>query len=807
MAERPPFSEQYPNGSQRNGSVPPRNGSGGLYYPTQSDAEAQEISLHEVLEVVFKNKWIILICFVGVLAGAAVYTLKQDPEYEAESTIIVDVQQANPQLGEMLGFETFNRNLFNEIEIIRSRKIAMLVAEQIIDIKYVPGTAQTFSVLGAQGAAENALEVAQRLQGRIRVQPVTRGVDVVEIVAKSTIPEEAALIATLYAEQYVAYNREVSRSHVTASREFLDEVTDSYSEELRNTENELTAFLRSEQVAAPDEEARLLLSRVSDLQQQRFQTNLDLGMAQAEIRAFEAQIEQIRPGLAAQLASGAADNVVIGQLIQDIATLDVRIQNKYARNPGLRENPSSDPKLVEDLNAVAALRADLGRRYRTLVDGVMPTAGSDEGVQGGQDGALLTLGRLQQQIMNKQIEASTLATRSEIIDQQLNQLQIQLDDVPRKEVILGRLERDHETTEQLYIALEEKLQEARIAEQSELGYVDIVDEAILPKAPVRPRVRLNLMMGAVFGLLLGFGLAFARNAVDNKVRKPEDLRKRGHSVVGLIPNMDRVIRQDFKGREHVAVDGHEYSTRLLALLNPLSPVSEGYRRVRTNIQFSRPDTDTRTIMITSPSPSEGKTVTALNLAITMAQAGRRTLYVDADLRRPQGHRLMGMPREAGLVDLLFDSVPGSVERFATELDSYLYVIPAGRDVPNPAEVLGSRKMQKFLARWRQEFDVILIDTPPTLIVADALILAAQCDTTLVVCSAGETNWQAMERCAESLDSVGADVIGVLLNRFDAKAAYGGYKYGYGYGYEYGYGNYYYGSIQRGKRGKRVTRKV
>jgi capsular exopolysaccharide synthesis family protein len=203
---------------------------------------------------------------------------------------------------------------------------------------------------------------------------------------------------------------------------------------------------------------------------------------------------------------------------------------------------------------------------------------------------------------------------------------------------------------------------------------------------------------------------------------------------------------------------------MISLLNPLSPVAEGYRRLRTNIQFSRPDAKVQMIMITSPGPGDGKTVTAINLAVTMAQAGRRTLYIDADVRRPQGHRMIGVPREAGLVELLFDALPDSIEQFATSIDSYLYVIPAGRDVPNPAEVLGSRKMKNFLARWRKEFDVIVIDTPPTLLVADALILASTCDTTLVVCSAGVTNWQAVDQCSDALRSVGADVIGVLLNR-------------------------------------------
>ncbi len=796
------FPEHLTNGLQRNGT-------NGLYYPSQTDTEDQEISLHEILEVLFKNKWIILTCFVLVLAGAAFYTLRQDPEYEAKSTVYVKSQRSNAQLNELLGLETFNRNIANEIEIAKSRKIAMRVAEQLIDIEFVPGTDRILSMLGTRddGSEEFKLKVAQRLQRHIRVQPVSRGVDIIELIATSTIPAEAKLISNLWADEYLEHNRVTSRARLTNSKEFLYKVSESFSEELERAENNLTSFFSRERLVAPDEEARQLIAQVSELQVQQYQTHLGLGMAQAEIKAQEQEINQIIPGLAERISSG--DTQMIAQLVEEISRREFAVEKKYARTPRLQEDPSEDENLVQELKELNALRAELADRAKSLVEDTTPFAGSnrvgEEGVNLAGNG-LGTLGRLRKQIMDKKIEVSSLEVRSRLIEEQLRMAEAQLGDIPRKEIILSRLERSRETTERLYIALIEKLQEAQIAEQSELGYVEVIDQAIVPASPVRPRVRLNLILGAVLGLVFGIGLAFVRNAVDNKVRKPEDLRKRGHSVIGLIPDMERIIRQDFKGQEYVVVDGREYSTRLISLLNPLSPISEGYRRVRTNIQFCRPDTEVRTIMVTSPGPAEGKTVTALNLAITMAQAGRRTLYVDADLRRPQGHRMMGMDRDGGLVDLLFDALPDNVEQFATELDSYLYVIPAGRDVPNPAEVLGSRKMQKLLRHWRQVFDVVLLDTPPTLVVADALILATQCDATLLVCSAGETNWQAVDRCSEALKGVGADIIGVLLNRFDAKAAYGGYKYGYGYGYEYGYGNYYYyGPSPR--RSARAARKV
>ena len=804
MAEKKTFPEPLSNGTQQNGT-------GRLYYPSQNDTESDEITLHEILEVLFKNKWIILASFVLVLAAAVLYTARQDPEYEAKSTVYVNPQQSNnAQLTELLGLESSNRNVANEIEIAKSRKIAMRVAEQLIDIERVPGTDRMLTVIGAGDASspDYTLQVAQNLQRFIKVQQVSRGVDIIELIATSTIPKEAALISEVWAEEYVEHNRMTSRARMTASKDFLTDITDQFSLELQTAENDLTRFFDEERLVAPDAEARQLITQISELQQEQYEVRSRLGMAQAEIQALEAEIETIRPGLADQISSG--DDLVVGRFVDEIAQREFQIEKKYASYPALREDPSGDPALVKDLEELQALRTELEQRSQELVDTVKPFFGGNSIDSEGKDpggGALAAVGKLQGQISEKKIEVSTLDVRSRFIEGQLRRSEAQLGDIPRKEIILSRLERSRDTRERLYIALIEKLQESQIAEQSELGYVEIVDEAIVPSLPVRPRVQLNLILATLFGLVLGISLAFVRNAFDNKVRKPEDLRKRGHSVVGIIPNMERVIRTDFRGQEYVTIDNHECSTRLISLLNPLSPIAEGYRRVRTNIQYSHPDGEVRTIMITSAGPGEGKTVTALNLAITIAQAGRRTLYIDADLRRPQGHRMMGLPREPGLVDLLFDALPDNIEQFATDLDSYLYIIPAGRDVPNPAEVLGSRKMKTFLERWKQEFDVILIDTPPTLLVADALIMAAECDVTLVICLAGETNWQAVDRCTEALDGVGADVIGTLLNSFDAKAAYGGYKYGYGYGYEYGYGNYYYYGPSSPSKHARATRKV
>lgn len=755
-------------------------------------------SLHDILEVLFKHKWLILATFVVVFGAVTYYTLHQDPVYQAASTIYINKSESGGQLGTVLGARGLqNSRIANEVEILKSRRIALRVAEKLLDVQTVPGTDQVLPVVRSEDGVAEPLQVASRLQGRINARPLSREVEIVKISSSSTVPEEAALIANTYAEEFLEYNRESSRSRVSASREFLSEVTDRFNKELKTAEDELTAFLRQESVVAPDEQATQLLQQMSQLQSSQYQTQMELGMAQAEVRALEEQINEIVPGLARRITSG--DDRVMQSLMEKIAQLEFEAEQRYARNPQLRADPSADPQLVQIENELEQLRQQLDERAQRMVEGIIESGGATGTTEGGSD--LGALADLRRQIIQKKIQASGLRERLDMIQQQIDQTEARLSDIPRKDVIMNRLQRSLQTREQLYVTLIEKLQEARIAEQSELGYVDIVDRAILPGSPVSPKVPRNLASGAVLGLLLGLGFAFVRNALDNKVRKPEDLQRRGFSVISVVPDMARIVKQDFKGQDRVTIDGTAYSTRLITLLNPMSPAAEGYRRMRTNIQYSRPGEELRSLLVTSANPSEGKTVTALNLAVVMAQSGKRTLFVDADLRRPNGHRYMGQSREPGLVDLLFNSAPERVAEFATDIDDYLHVLPVGREVPNPAEVLGSRKMQQYLDRWQREFDVVIVDTPPALVVSDALVLSPQCDATLLVCAAGETSWQALNQSREALGSVGSNVLGVVLNRFDPQDAYGGYKHGYGYGYAYNYYNqYHYG--QESSRSKR-----
>jgi capsular exopolysaccharide synthesis family protein len=307
---------------------------------------------------------------------------------------------------------------------------------------------------------------------------------------------------------------------------------------------------------------------------------------------------------------------------------------------------------------------------------------------------------------------------------------------------------------------------------------------------VSPDTQKNLTLAALLGLVLGGGLVYLRERLDTHLRAPEDVKALGRRVIGVVPAMDRLIEEEFDGAEEVDIDGHQVHTSLIMLTSPMSATAEAYRRLRANLRFARPDANLNSMVITSASQGEGKTTTSSNLALSMASAGQKTLLIDADLRRPRLHKYFDMPRTPGLAEALYDG-PSPLEAMRTAIDN-LYVLSAGEELPNPAEVLGSQRMRHFIEEMEKEFDLVIVDTPPVLLFSDPAAVVTHTDGVLLVAAANQTDGRAFKHAASLLDDVEAAHVGVVLNRFRADQQRYGYGYGYNYGYEYGHA-YNYGA--------------
>lgn len=763
-------------------TFPPHAGNGSSSAGAPGEGGSDEVTLRDLARVLWQQRGVVAACLGAVVALVLLYTLVKKPVYESSSMLYVDREQSTPQLGTLLGIEGGASDVANEAEILRSRTIALRVADRLMRQQTVPGSDELLSILETdEDEPLTRYDVMRRLrESYVRVQPVSVETSLLQVVASSTQPEEARLVAAALAEEYVDYNRAQSRRRVAASRSFLDDMTARFRQQLEFSEDTLTTFLQQSEIVAPEEEVKQLLEQVKDLRQRQYEARLERAAAETQLENLQQRVAEIAPALAEQIASGT-DSAIEG-LKQARNQRVAQLEARYARNPSSRQDPSQDTEAARLEQEITRLQEQIDARARRIAAEALSADGMGAaGHAGGTQSMLGRLSNLQGQITSAEIRARVQETRLRLVNEELAGLTRELEAVPNKEVALRSLERTTETQREIYLSLVQRLQEASVAEQSELGFVSIVDEALVPEEPSSPVLLLNLVLGTLLGLVVGVGAAFVRHALDDKVHDPRELRSYGYGVLSVVPDMERVVKRDFDGRERVDVDGRSYSTGLITLLNPLAPAAEAYRRLRTGLQFSRPDVAVQTVLVTSAGPGEGKSLTSMNLAIAMAQAGRRTLYMDADLRRATGHKMVGQPREPGVVDVLFEPSSFAPGRFATGIDD-LYVLPAGKSVPNPAEMISSSRMEALLRRLGQEFDTVVIDTPPVLLVADALQLAAQCDTCMLVCAADKTPWEALQRSVESLRGADAHLAGLVLNRYDA-----GSDSAYGYGYTEYYG--------------------
>ena len=328
---------------------------------------------------------------------------------------------------------------------------------------------------------------------------------------------------------------------------------------------------------------------------------------------------------------------------------------------------------------------------------------------------------------------------------------------------LAQLQSTLDLYQNLYINLLSSLETVRLARLQNTPNIVQIEPASVPEAPIRPRPIMNTALAAVVGLMLAAGLVFLVEYLDDTLKTPDDVER-----LLQVPVLGFIAEMQYKKKSAEEV----YVSR-----QPRSPVSEAFRSLRTNLEFASVQKPIHTILVTSPGPAEGKTTVAVNLAAIIALSGKRVALLDADLRRPSVHRLLGMPNRDGLSDLFRNQAPiHTVSRGKLEMP-HLMVITSGSLPPNPAELLGSDRMSQLLAELCRLVDVIVIDTPPSM-VADAQILAAKVDAVLLVTQPGVTHAETARAALELFKRAGARVIGTVLNRIPRNRGYyyGGYQY-------------------------------
>lgn len=767
-----------------NGALPSQNGQGALYDAALPGMGAQTTSLREWLGLLWSGKWIILAAGLLAVIGTGLYIHSLPSSYRTSTLLYIDKDNGGiaSQLGgqQRSSFFREDNTLKNELFLLQySNVIADRVARRLKALGRHPRTGEALPMLvGPGGDSLSVGAVAGRVSGSTSAYSAGgESVNAMRIGVTSSSPAQATLIANLYADEYIARTKERSRESMQASRKFLEKQERKLKRDLQSIEAKIQNYMQEHEAVALDQASSKVIQRISDLEARRSELQIDLDMKRAVLENLKAEVSNAEPKLAEQLSSSL--NEQLKRVQTEKAELQNRIDLIERRNSGINGGGTRARELRRMRKRVDQLTRKADSLAQAYVDQALATGGT-----GGSEGSGVVgnVAQKRQRATKLRIEMNGLEAQLGVVEDRLAEQRSRLESIPEQSIELAQLQRERRSTEQVFGFVREKLQETRLSEQSELGFAEVVQPASISRVPIGPGMTPNLVLALFLGLGAGAVCVVVWAKLDTHVRQPDDLKQKGYTVTGVVPPMDDLIAEELGGDDRVAVGDGTIASELVMLTSPMSAAAEAYRHVRANLQFAQPDRAMQTMVVTSAEQGEGKTTTAANLALAFASANKDTLLIDADFRHPRLHRLFGVSKEPGLTQVLYERTGGETP-YHTEID-HLSLLPAGEEVPNPAELLGSQRMRRFLDEKKQEYDIVILDTPPTLLFSDGLALSAHCDGTLLLAAAASSDGRSVDHAAEQIREMEGTLLGCVLNRYEGSSTI--YGYGSNYGYAQGY---------------------
>ncbi len=726
-----------------------------------------QVSLSDYLRILYRGRWLIAVSFIVVFSATVIFTLMTDPTYESKTTVLIESTGAMERsLFDLSYLGNQNTLIANQIEILQSRKLADKVIKRL-DVSDVRDSLKLFQP-NEEGEYLSSRIMVRILQGSMEVEH-KRDTDVIAITFSAGSAFEAAYIANAIASAFQVLNADANTSEISDLRDFLDGRLRIKENELRTSEERLRDYQENEKVASLDAETSELVNRMAQVEAMLEGSRIDL-QANLELKSsLQQKLEERKLSLPNDLSEISTPYLKslqqqLAQIVADKTLYVITLQSE-AQSINTKFFEASIKQYDEKIKA-------LKQKLLEEADKISSSSMVTDPLQLSQD--------IVSKLLNLDGEIKAGSAKINALQDVVGDYNGRLEVLPNKVLELARLERRRKIDEETYMMMTQKLEETKIQEAAQAKNVNIIDEAIAPDSPVRPRKKLNVLLGAMIGLALGIGLTFLIEYFDNSIKSPEELERMGFNILSSIPRieMDKVEKKlERKFDKLGQLEGRKIEARLITHLDPKSPVSEAYRTLRTNLQFSKVDQKLNTILITSAGPKEGKSTTAANLAIAMAQTGQKILLIDADLRRPVIHSIFGVPKDEGLTNYLMDALPEE-KLFKPTFLSNLFLVTSGVLPPNPSELLASHKMEQTLEQLKKKFDLIIIDSPPVIAVTDAAVLSTKVDGTILIVSAEHTNRDAIVRADSLLKSVNGKLLGALLNGVNVEGMYGSYYYYY-----------------------------
>lgn len=699
-----------------------------------SDSDSTELG--DYWYILRKRKWWVIGCFLSVVLLAGVYTFTRTPIYRAAT--ILQIVQDNPQsiLGDQkfdpfaaLQFDQVSKFYETQYKLLTSRSIAYKLLDSL-KLADHPEFRVSPKVAQKKTPEEIRSNMASQLLAGLQVTPV-KNTFLVEVAYMSPDKELATKIVNAMHREYLRFSMETRQQSYVMIQEWLEGELSSLAGKVEASQRSIYDYGRSKDFLALEGDDNVIVKKYVEL-------NRLLTTAEADRMAREAQLQQLRQkGLDAPVVLA---NPLIISLRQDLINSEAKISSTK------KIFGNNYPKLQAETANLAELRNRLNGELKRI----------QASVKADYEVALRAENFLKEEFQHQ---------KGNIEKQQDSLVQHQI------------LKRDLQTNEQLYQGLLGRMKEANVASTMVPGNAAIIEPAELPKVPFSPKKGRNMALAMMVGLLGGVGLALMIEHLDRSIKTTEELER-----VVRLPALGVVPMLSHNGNE---AREFQRTVGMATFEKAKSPMGDAITNVSTALMLSMSERPPVAMMVTSPDAGDGKTSISTNLASSLAMIGKKVVLVDADMRRPVGHKMFGLLSKPGLSNFLTGNA--SIEEIIqlTEIPG-LFFIGAGTVPPNPVQLLSSQVFRDLQMRLRQDFQHVIIDSPPIISFADGRVISSQMDGVVLVFKHHKTPRESGRLAAHLLSQVNANVLGVVLNMAQAgKFRYGGY-----YGYYRYYNKYY-----------------
>jgi len=681
-----------------------------------------------LLQAVWRRRWIVLLALVTCTGAGVVYLSKATPIYTSSSRLLVE--QTGPKvIATSDGLVRQSKNyLYTQCELLKS----------------TPILSRAVNFLGSRKlhTFDDVTDRVGFLKANVKAS-VGKADDIITVKLDSPYPQEAAQIVNAIVESYVAYQSNRQRNTAAEILRILQREKVRRDAELKERFEAAMAFKRENEIISFGTDAsNIIIQRLDRLSNALTQAELGLMEAKARYETIRSLLADPRKMLL--LRNTLLPNQTAAP--QDAVPLQAERDRLSLRLTELRQ------ECTEDHPAVRMIKLKLKEL--------------DER----EDKRVRALAKAHLEWLKQQVVAAE--TRVRDLKKSLEAQRKLAQELNSKAVEYAVLMAEQKRAERICDILDSRIKEIDITDDAGALNISLLETARPAELPSRPRKAQVMGVAFALGLLLGVSLAVLGEWMDHRLRSANEVSEAlGLPVLGVVPRLS-----SRKGPAHVGkvVD-----------LEPSSHAAEAYRTVRTAVYFGAPDVEIKTLLVTSPAPSDGKTTLVSNLAVAMAHAGQKVIVLDADFRKPSQHKIFEVDEEASGVTELLAGGGALDEAIQSTGVERLDMLPCGQIPPNPSEMLNSQAFGGLLAELSERYDRILVDAPPVLSLADARVLGARCDAALLVLRAEKSSRKPSQQAVESLLSVGTRILGVVINGVAGRNRGYGY-YDYGQYYQYGY---------------------